>query len=104
MSTRVKLGYRWLGPFRVARVVPNKRTYFLKELDRTRLNGTFASRRLKIFRKREGVWDPVEIEGSVFEKATELVELGLEAKEEEEFEEIRNKTAKIDEEEKDREL
>ena len=55
MLSRIKLGYRWLGPFRVAKSIPDKGTYLLEELDRTRLAGTFASNRLKVFRKRAGV-------------------------------------------------
>ncbi|RDL34483.1 uncharacterized protein BP5553_07611 [Venustampulla echinocandica] len=63
MSSRVKLGYRWLGPFRVAKAFPDKGTYMLEELDGTMLKGTFAGRRLKAFRRRGGVLEPVEIGG-----------------------------------------
>lgn len=38
-----------LGPYRIAKVVPEKGTYFLKELNGTCLLGTIAGNRLKRF-------------------------------------------------------
>ena len=55
MSKKRKLGYRWLGPYRVSRAIPDKGTYFLEEFDGTPLHGTFAGNRLKVFVQREGV-------------------------------------------------
>ena len=44
-----KLDFRWLGPYRIAELVRDKGTYFLKELNGIRLSGTFAENRLKFF-------------------------------------------------------
>ena len=45
----IKLSFKWLGPYQIFEVVKNKSTYMLEELDGTRLAGTFAGDRLKIF-------------------------------------------------------
>jgi hypothetical protein len=37
MSLRLKLGYRWLGPFRVQEAIPEKGIFILEELDGTKL-------------------------------------------------------------------
>jgi hypothetical protein len=49
MSQVWKLSYKWLGPYRVRKAIPNKGTYFLEEFDRTELAGTYSSNRLKKF-------------------------------------------------------
>jgi hypothetical protein len=96
MSSRLKLGYRWLGPFRVSKAIPEKGTFLLEEMDGTRLQGTFAGNRIKVFRKRHGVWDPVvaeeneeeddqDAEGAGFEPAQqegESMEVPLEERDE----------------------
>jgi hypothetical protein len=52
MSRVWKLSYKWLGPYRVWKAIPNKGTYFLEEFDRTELAGTYSSNRLKKFVQR----------------------------------------------------
>ncbi len=44
-----KLPFKWLGPYRISDAVRDKGTYMLKELDRSRLTGTFAGDRPKKF-------------------------------------------------------
>ena len=56
MSARKKLGYRWLGPFRVLRSVQDKGTFELSEMHGAKLDGTFAGNRLKAFHMREGIF------------------------------------------------
>lgn len=51
-----KLNFRWLGSYRIAKIIPDKHTYFLEELNGTALAGTFAGNRIKEF----GVWQLIE--------------------------------------------
>ena len=64
MSSRNKLSYRWLGPYRICEAVTEKSTYVLEELDGMRLSGMHAGNRLKKFVKREGSYELVEDEGN----------------------------------------
>jgi len=52
MSRSRKLSYKWLGPYRVQKAVPNKGTYFLEEFDGTELASAYSSNRLKKFVQR----------------------------------------------------
>lgn len=53
-----KLAYRWQGPFLVSEAL-SARNYKLKTMDGIPLRGTYASSRLKPFRKNEsGIWEP----------------------------------------------
>jgi hypothetical protein len=47
-----KLSYKWLGPYKVRKAIPNKGTYFLEEFDRTELASTYSGNRLKKFVQR----------------------------------------------------
>lgn len=49
----IKLAFKWLGPYRIAEIVPEKGTYLLKELNGTRLSGSIAGNRLKRFHPRQ---------------------------------------------------
>jgi hypothetical protein len=53
MSRNRKLSYKWLGPYRVKKAIPEKGTYILEEFDGTELSGTYAGNRLKKFVERE---------------------------------------------------
>jgi hypothetical protein len=59
MSRARKLPYKWLGPYRVRKAVPDKGTYFLEEFDRTELASTYSSNRLKKFVQRNRFSMPV---------------------------------------------
>ena len=48
-----KLEFRWLGPYLIHEVIPDKGTYRLKELDGSQFAGTVAGNRLKAFNPRE---------------------------------------------------
>jgi hypothetical protein len=74
-STKRKLLYKWLGPYRVRTAVTEKGTYELEELDGTPVPGTHSGNRLKKFVKREGFYEPVESEGET-ESETEAEEEG----------------------------
>jgi hypothetical protein len=52
MSWSRKLSYKWLGPYRVRKAIPDKRTYFLEEFDGTELASTYSGNRLKKFIQR----------------------------------------------------
>ena len=52
MSQNRKLSYKWLGPYRVRKAIPEKGTYILEEFDGTQLTSTYAGNRLKKFVKR----------------------------------------------------
>jgi hypothetical protein len=58
MSRNRKLSYKWLGPYRVQKAIPEKGTYILEEFDGTTLSGTYAGNRLKKFIEREGFYTP----------------------------------------------
>ena len=60
MSRNRKLSYRWLGPYRIQKAIPEKGTYILQEFDRTSLAGTYAGNRLKKFVKRNRFYIPIE--------------------------------------------
>ena len=51
-STARKFTKRWFGPYMVKKIESNA-TYFLAELDRTRLALPIAGKRIKIFKRRE---------------------------------------------------
>ena len=59
MSRSRKLSYKWLGPYRVRKAIPDKGTYFLEEFDRTELAGTYSGNRLKKFIQRNRFYMPV---------------------------------------------
>ena len=61
-STKRKLLYKWLGPYRVRTALIEKGTYELEEFDGTRVPGTHPGNRLKKFVKRKGFYEPVEDE------------------------------------------
>ncbi len=56
MSAKKKLGFRWLGPFRVRTAHADKGTYELEEMHGAKLAGTFSGNRLKPFIRREGIY------------------------------------------------
>jgi len=60
MSSKTKLLFRWLGPYRVTIANQEKSTYKLEELDGTPIRRTYAGNRIKRFVKREGYWFSVE--------------------------------------------
>jgi hypothetical protein len=59
MSRVRKLSYKWLGPYRVRKAIPDKGTYFLEEFDGTELAGTYSGNRLKKFVQRNRFYMPV---------------------------------------------
>lgn len=59
MSRNRKLSYKWLGPYRVQKAIPEKGTYILEEFDGTKLSGTYSGNRLKKFVERHGFYVPV---------------------------------------------
>jgi hypothetical protein len=52
MSQVQKLSYKWLGPYKVQKAIPDKGTYFLEEFDRTELASTYSGNHLKKFVQR----------------------------------------------------
>ena len=52
MSRSRKLSYKWLGPYKVRKAIPDKGTYLLEEFDGTQLAGTYSGNRLKKFVQR----------------------------------------------------
>ena len=50
-----KLDFRWIGPYRIADLVRDKRTYFFEELNSTQLQGIFAGNQLKFFHVRKSM-------------------------------------------------
>jgi hypothetical protein len=58
MTREQKMRFRWLGPYRVTKAIPEKGTYILAELDGAELGGTVAGNRLKKFHVRET--NPIE--------------------------------------------
>jgi hypothetical protein len=59
MSQVRKLLYKWLGPYKVWKAIPDKGTYFLEEFDKTELASTYAGNRLKKFVQRNRFYMPV---------------------------------------------
>ena len=59
MSRSRKLSYKWLGPYRVRKAIPDKGTYILEEFDGTELAGTYSGNRLKKFVQRSRFYMPV---------------------------------------------
>ena len=59
-SANRKLAYKWLGPYRVRKAIPEKGTYELEEFDRTLLAGTYSRNRLKKFIMRNSLYEPVQ--------------------------------------------
>lgn len=53
VSSSKKLDFRWFGPFRITKAIPEKGTYILSELNGAVLKGTYAGHRLKQFFPRE---------------------------------------------------
>jgi hypothetical protein len=49
MSSNLKLSFKWLRLYRVKEANTLKRTYILKEVDRTLLKGIYIRNRLKKF-------------------------------------------------------
>jgi len=62
MSRNRKLSYKWLGPYRVQKAIPEKGTYILEEFDGTALAGTYSGNRLKKFVERQRFYIPVTTE------------------------------------------
>ena len=56
MSTRIKLGYKWLGLFRIISTIASKGTYVLEELDKTRKSKIISGNRLKAFVYKTGIY------------------------------------------------
>lgn len=52
-SRKHKFAFRWLGPYKIRDVVPEKGTYWIEELDGTMLSQTIAGSRLKKYLPRE---------------------------------------------------
>ncbi|RYP44787.1 hypothetical protein DL768_008778 [Monosporascus sp. mg162] len=62
MSRDMKLKYRWIGPYLISNTT-GLGTYCLKEIDGTKLQGTFPANRLKQFVKDEkGYWEPIDLQ------------------------------------------
>src|SRR3981189_429019 len=59
MSRNRKLSYKWLGPYRVKKAIPEKGTYILEEFDGIELSGTYAGNRLKKFVEQHSFYVPV---------------------------------------------
>ena len=59
MSRNRKLSYKWLGPYRVRKAIPEKGTYILEEFDGTQLAGTYSGNRLKKFVVQNRFYGPV---------------------------------------------
>ena len=59
MSQSRKLSYKWLGPYRVQKAIPNKGTYILEEFDKTKLASTYSGNRLKKFVQKSRFYMPV---------------------------------------------
>src|SRR6202011_5709172 len=74
MSRNRKLSYKWLGPYRVRKAIPEKGTYILEEFDGTELSGTYAGNRLKKFVARDRFYIPVTTE---FDQDNESAEENL---------------------------
>lgn len=70
MSKASKLGFRWLGPYRVSEANRDKGFYKLEEMDGTQLSGTFAGNRLKVFIRRQGFYEE-EVSDSVEDSEVE---------------------------------
>jgi RNase H-like domain found in reverse transcriptase/Integrase zinc binding domain len=51
-SRKAKFSFRWLGPYKISHVTTQMGSYHLEELDGTRLVGTYAGNRLKLFHER----------------------------------------------------
>ena len=62
MSRNRKLSYKWLGPYRVKKAIPEKGTYILEEFDGIELAGTHAGNRLKKFVERHRFYVPVTMD------------------------------------------
>jgi hypothetical protein len=84
MSRERKLSYKWLGPYRVQKAIPEKGTYILEEFDGTALAGTYSGNRLKKFVERQRFYIPVatEQEDSVSSEDDEERSEGSESAEE----------------------
>jgi Integrase zinc binding domain len=52
MSSKLKLAFKWLGPYRVVEAHQDKGTYILEDLQGARLRGTFPGHHLKRFYTR----------------------------------------------------
>jgi hypothetical protein len=76
MSRNRKLSYKWLGPYRVQKAIPDKGTYILEEFDRTTLAGTYSGNRLKKFVERHSFYVLVTLdsEGSEGSEGSECLE------------------------------
>jgi len=61
MTSNIKLGFRWMGPYRVKTVFP-KGFYKLEEMDGTELKGTHAGNRLKKFVYKKDAFIPIDYE------------------------------------------
>ena len=59
-SSAKKLAYKWMGPYRVRRAIPEKGTYELEEFDGTPIPGTHSGSRLKKFVKRKGFYETID--------------------------------------------
>ncbi len=71
-----KLDFKWLRPYRVAFVVPKKETYILEEFDDTKLKGTFPRNRLKVFVKRDGIYEIEDEKESDLDEEDSKLDLG----------------------------
>ena len=81
MSRSRRLSYKWLGPYRVQKAIPDKGTYILEEFDGTKLAGTYSGNRLKKFVVRNRFYIPVAAksedgEGSESSNSLEEAESG----------------------------
>jgi len=83
MSRSRKLSYKWLGPYKVRKSIPDKGTYLLEEFDGTQLAGTYSGNRLKKFVQRDRFYMPVATDAepnySSSESEDGLEELEIEA-------------------------
>jgi RNase H-like domain found in reverse transcriptase/Integrase zinc binding domain len=59
MTADVKLGFRWMGPYRIKTAFP-KSYYKLEEMDGVELKGTYAGNRLKKFIYKKDAFLPVD--------------------------------------------
>ena len=78
MSRSRKLSYKWLGPYKVRKAIPDKGTYLLEEFDGTQLAGTYSGNRLKKFVQRNRFYMPVATNAEPNDSSSSESEDGLE--------------------------
>lgn len=99
ISQSRKLSYKWLGPYRVRKAVPEKGTYILEEFDGTQLAGTYSGNRLKKFVERNRFYVPVTMDSedseSSEDEATRATDTEDDGTQEESMEEVLGRGRRI---------